>query len=783
MRALVLGFGLAAALWSLGITAAAAQTVQMRSGDHARFVRLVLAIPEAAAWKIGRIPGGYALDMQDPAVLFDTSGVFARIPRSRLAELDPGAGRLGMALACDCHLSAFLWRPDRLVIDLVDGPPPANARYETALDEVISPVLPRVATRPSFGLRTAGTAPVTVARAGPLRPAAPAGLPDPFSDAVQRQNRLVEAERAILDSLARAASQGLLDLPGFAPPVAPPAQDPSKPAAVTAAEAVAPSPPGAKMPEPGASPRPGLAVQTSVDRDRPAAAAAAAELNAAGASCIDSALLDVAAWGDGRDFQSHIGYRYAAVAGELDRPPAGSVEALARSYIHFGFGREALQALALDGAATHERRIMAALAQVVDQEEVTGDVFAGQQGCTTPVALWASLARGSVGGTSEPERLAIVGAYRALPDPLRGHLGNRLAQLFVEAGDTARAAALLNVAAPAVTGGDPAADLTRAEVSARTDGPQAALAQLDTMAKDDPRLTPEAALRLIDMSLEEGREVPAATLELAATLRFENRGSDMAAALGAAEARALTMAGRFDEALALLRTDLSPMSLEEVAALRSGVVGAASARLPDPGFLALAFADLPPGTDAAAGNAVAARLLAAGFAERAAAILATAAEGPDQAERRYLRAEAAVALDQPEVVEAALAGIASPRAARLRARSLAAQGDFAAALTAAAEAPEDGADPGAAWRAGAWQALGSQDGDALLRAASDAVLFPVAVPPDAPPLAERRALLAQAAATRALTVELLDRFAISPDAAPGAVSAATGAGPAPAATN
>lgn len=762
--------------WAAAGGGAVAQTVQMRSGDHARFARLVLAIPESADWRIGRIEGGYALDLQDPAIRFDPSGVFSRIPRNRLAALDPGAGRLGMELACDCHASAFLWRPDRLVIDIVDGPPPSNARYEAALDDVLPPTLPALPARPPLGLsqRAAAAVPVFDPRIGPVVPLSPVGLPDPFADAVRRQDRLAATERAILESLARAASQGLLELPGaetLAQPAAP-APTAAAPPQPAAGAGVAPSAPAATSDMPGAPAptRPGLAVQTSVDRDRPGAPPPA-EVAQDGARCLDTDRVDVPAWGDGRDFPSQIGDRNLAVAGEFDRPAPGSVEALARTYIHFGFGREARQALTLaeEGEAP-DRQILEALARIVDEEPVLTDVFAGQQGCATPVALWAGLARGSVGGTTEAERLAIVLAYRSLPASLRGHLGNRLARLFAEAGDTVRAASLLAVAAPEMTGDAAAAGLTRAEVAAQTEGPEAAIAQLSTLASENPRLTAEAALRLMELALDQGRPLPPETLVLAATLRYESRGSEMASMLAAAEARVLTMEGAFVEALDLLASDLAPMPPETLGGLRSEVVAAAAGRLPDPEFLALAFAELPPGTDAAATNAVAARLLTLGFPDRASAMLSGPAEGADQSERRFLRAEAGIALGRPELVETALAGIEGPRAAQLRARALAAGGDFGAALAAAAASPEAPADSGAAWRAGAWQALGAQD-DPLLRAVSDAMLAPVEVPPDTPPLAERRSLLAQAAETRALTSQLLERFAVGADAAgPPAVS-------------
>jgi hypothetical protein len=743
---------------------AVAETVKIRSGNHPSFVRLVLPITAQADWKIGRTDEGYALELNDPAVTFDTAEVFGRIPRTRLAGLQAGRGRLGLKLACNCHVTAYLWKEDRLVIDIVDGLPPGNARFEGRIDDAAAVVAP-------VALRLPARQPWLPGEVSPS-PLPAMALPDPFAEAARSQDRLAEAERALLESLSHAASQGVLEInpPGKAIPTPRVGGRDEEPDAAARTDREAATDPPPAPPATVVSPlistplRPGVVMQTSVDRDRPQGESAPA-VTQSGAACLDDRHFDVASWGDDRDFQSQMADRHSTLTSEFDVHPAGAVEALARGLVYFGFGREALQAMELDGVRSQDREILKALAKIVDHEPLQTSVFDRQTGCLTPVVLWASLARNSIGGTTQEERTAIVIAYRALPESLRGHIGNKLARLFHQAGDPETAMMLLATARPAVTADRVVAEVAQAEVTIQTEGKAPALARLQNLAAEESRLTPEAVLRLIELSLDQGRPVQGDVLILAATLRHENRGSDMAAALVAAEMRAIIAADRFDDAFVLLDGEIGSTTTEALGSLRSEIVGSLVQRMPDAGFVEFAFSRLPVGINSVAVNAVAARLIDLGFAEHAAQMLSAPAEGPDQAERRYLRAAAALSNGNFMAVELQLAGMTDARAGQLRSTALAAQGDFSGALVQVAAIEGSEPDSSETWRAGAWDQLGRLD-DPLLQAAASAVLSGEEPLSNDRPLAERRALLEQSAATRALATDLLSRFSISTSADP-----------------
>jgi len=785
MRAAVL----CAALW-LAVPAAWAQDVTIRSGEHPAFSRLVLTIPSGSAWSLGRLGDRYALTLPT-GLTVRPDGVFDRIPRSRIATLTADGADLLIDMSCGCHASAFLWRPDRLVIDINDGPAPPGSPFEVDLAGAAQAGTPP-AQPPA---PPAVVLPLVMAVHAPQRVSL---LADPFRTRAADLDRLDALGAALREGVARAATAGLLQtdviaqtgptaiippprardtttavLPGpdaLRPDPAPAARAtvPLQDAAAAQLSASAPDQdatmpevaaiPGAQATAPAATP--GLVFSNAIDRARQAT-----EPGSAPGRCLPDSEFDLPAWASGPDFASEVGWGRAAL-GAGDTPTPDAVEDLARTYLYYGFGREAAVTLSLDGRRSTQREVLLAMAAVIDT--APGDVvdvsaLTGQSDCPGPGALWAALAQGSIADAGDTARIAIETAFRALPPALRIHLAPRLARMFIEAGDPSTAESLLS---PAIAPGQSAsleAALATAEITLTSAGPQPAMAALSELAETDGRMTPAAVLRLMEIAHANGQPLEANVANLAATMQYELRGRPEATALAASRARAALDVKGFAMALDLIDAVDDPA----LAGILTGEAALAIAVGADDATLAeLAFARLGTDLPGAAGNAVAARLLALGFAERALAIVATPTASDDMAERRYLRAGAALALGRWIEAEAALTGLTGERADDLRSRIRAAQGDFAGAIgvaAAAAGAAGEGTppDPALAWRAGDWTALAGDDlGDPLLTAASTARLsVPAeAADPAAPPLAARAALLSQAEATRALAADLLNRF-------------------------
>lgn len=114
--------------------AARAQPVQVISGEHAGFSRLVVMFDTPNDWEFGRVPGGY--ELRTDAILAELVGrqIFSFIPRTRIESVSfPAPGRMFLAVTCNCTGDVFDIRRGRLAIDIKDGGPGRDARFEATL--------------------------------------------------------------------------------------------------------------------------------------------------------------------------------------------------------------------------------------------------------------------------------------------------------------------------------------------------------------------------------------------------------------------------------------------------------------------------------------------------------------------------------------------------------------------------------------------------------------------------------------------------------------------------
>ena len=802
------------ALFLMLASQAWAEVIKVQTGDHPGFTRLVLAIPAGRDWRLGRQGNGYEIESGDATDSFDLRSAFDLIGRDRLAGLttEVHRGRLNLTLACLCHATATRWQTDWLIVDIVDGPAPPASPFEMPLDRLTEPMVadadsasldgfaiaPFAGKLAEFGLVPANpvaekaddTLILPLVMIGQSDVALPAMIPtsppiptdNAPSELSENNEQIGAAEQAIIESFARAASQGVLDVAAAPVPMAKPEDPQDQPAHETddhmADTHMSAGTLDAQLHPLNAKPnsllqfvlqpldpdQPGITSHTSFDQNLPPVQPLDAS-TATGDRCLDSALFEMEEWGDERDFSTQIGEKLSALTTEFDVYPEGSVEALVRNYLYFGFGREALQALKLDGSDSQQRRVMAAMAHVTDQESDPSGLLESQLGCATQAAIWTTLSRRTLVGTTAVERAAATEGFRTLPSMLRGHLGVQFAQILTNFGDTHTADSVLNSAREHVTADRPETDIAAADIALVTQGSAAAIPALEAIAAEDIRLTPAALVQLITLTLDDGQELDPELISLADSMIFEHRGEQTGAALIAVQARALTARGAYNEALFLLEGDVAPMDAGQVAALRSAAIQSLTNTSVDAAFLNFAFDALPETGSAAVENAVATRLLTLGFADRAGTLLISPATGADARDRKYLQADIAIAQGEYTAVEGYLAGMSDPRAAETKARALAAQGDFAAASSSQDILPGTATDPAEAWRAGEWSVLVQSD-DPLLQAASDAILATPGVLDPKTTLAASRALLEQATATQDLAGQLLDRFAIDPAMAP-----------------
>ncbi|RYG91462.1 hypothetical protein EU803_10245 [Loktanella sp. IMCC34160] len=776
----------AAPVWALD--------VPVRSGEHGAFTRLAMPLPADVTWTVGRTDTGYGVRLDDADTEFDLASVFARIGRNRIAGLRSAEdGTLRIDLGCDCHLIAYRFRDQWLVLDVRDGPAAPDSPFEdpfveteVASNETVptrpAPAmrLPLIFDHPAVGqgseMRTASAVPSPSAQPQSdlppedhrADPSAKPHVPDPFDVAPGLDVASEESEAALAETIARAVSQGLLS-PSDGQPhssTAPEQPEPHRediaPAETVAAPPIVSDQTDGMPDEQAAHLWPGITAETSIDRERPAAQGAPGTLEDTGA-CLPESYFAVGDWGDDRDFPTQIAERRAALTAEFDLVPEGAPLALARTYIFFGFGREAKRALQMDGVGSQERSVLLALAALVDGEQAPFPILDSQLECAGPGVLWALL---SVDGRTKGSPIdtnSIRRAFRDLPVALQGHIGNRLSEALVAAGETEVARLILERSEPAVTGATPEAEMARAEIAVADQDHAGARTALDEAVQSDIRMPPEAILRLFELSHADRAPVEESVFLLSEAYRFENRGTRLAVDLAVAEMRARLDLGQFDVAAGLLDTVAHDIPTAELRDLTSEAALALARDASDLDFLRLSLSRLSAGLLPDAEHALARRLLDLGFPDRARSLILSGTDREFAEERRYLRAESAIALGRPEDAIEELSGMSGETAARLRTHALAALGDYGAALSAGAALPKSEDLTETAWRAGAWAQLEGSD-EAVLRDAAGAM----ANRPDAdtavlPSLSAGRDALTASEGSREIIDRLLQRFPTEPN--------------------
>ncbi len=722
---------IAALILALAAGPALGDAVPVRSGEHGAFTRLVLAFESyPAGWQLARGARGYELTTGG-SHRFDSAAVFERIGRDRIGGLrQPGPGRLFIDLDCDCTARGFRFGPSWVVVD-IEGPadsawPRPTAAADAAVPDPVLPITLRPELRGEAGL-DGSLAP---------RPAPPARPPVPVLEPVTDSARVDAARQMVLEQMQRALSQGLVDPAPEAP------LDPADPDA------------GALPPDPDREVD-NVAAETAVDRDR----AKPLPDTPAPAPCTAEAELDLAGWGGTGEAAADIATARRAVMGEFDRPDPVAVRTLARVYIHYGFGAEARAVLAEFAEDDPEAPLLDALAAIMDAGRApAGNPLQGQLACPGPAALWAVLARPELAPLAPVNAPEIRRHFSALPLAIRRHLGPVLAERLLDAGHDGLAASVR--AAIERAGGAETSGL--AVMQARFDRERgdadSAAARLDTVVAADDALSPRALIDLVELLVAQDRAVPARLVETAAAYAFERRGTGEGAELKRVELLALAQNGAHNAAL------------DELARVTAGPGDAPAAMAALPEILSRMISDAHP-ADLARGvfahrdlltaeivppaqrRDLARRLMQAGLAETALALLKDSPDPPDP-EDRLLRAEIHLALDNPEAALSALNRLAGARTEAVRSRALARLGRHDTAL-AAAEQAADAADLSAfAWRAGRWDQV-AEIGTAEQREAVSLVLD-AAPAPAGPGLATSRALLDESAETRRALRALLD---------------------------
>ncbi len=708
---------------------ATAEVASVTTGEHAGFTRIVLTFPSPSRWSLRRDTDGYVLDAATADLRYDLSRVFDRIPRDRLSAVwaEPDTGALRLKVGCACHAMAFDLRPGLLVIDLRDGPPPADSPFEAAVGGGGLPALTAQAPR-----RPLRRPPETAPRDGaprdgydwlvsrnqlPASPPAKASVTPAHPPPAVAMADEAALRGAMLEHLARGAALGVVEM--------------ALPETKDAAEAQTMEP----MEQVQIYGEAGIGLRTGKTTTA---------LTGEGSACPGDVALALAEWGDEKPVAEALSRRTAALTGEFDRPDPTATARAVRYLLYLGFGAEARQIMQVMALDTPERPLWEGLTHLLDDEADPADAFAGMEVCDGSAALWAVLSAHDLPPGASTQRAAVLRAFSALPLHLRRDLGPRLADRFLDAEDLGAARAVQDAILRAPGDAGPGAALMATRLDA-AEGQPVSAARLDALETAPGSVGVEATLMAVEAALKVSTPPdPALAASVEALLR-EYAGAEEAPALRRAAALLRALGGDEPGAFALADEAVT-LEIWQVLADHGG----------DGALLEAAVGTTPPGAlPLAVRRTIATRLLGLGLPDPALAWLPRGEGASDL----VIAARAHLAKGDGRTALRLIGGRDLPEAAALRAKAMQQLGDPSA--VAAFAALEDGEGLERARRAtGDWAAVAAGDTDVWTEAAALAV--PASPVPDEGPLARSTRLIAEADAARSRIASLLAATAPTP---------------------
>lgn len=720
---------------------AMAETAVVRSGAHPGFSRLVLEFDTPVAWSYRRRGTSVLLSIERKDLSLDFSQVFNRIGHERLANIALVDGEIIIDLNadCGCALDLFELRPGLLVVDARDpGTEPSHPELLVAADE--SPERPR---RPTTPARKAVLPRAELPVYGDF---APDTHPEPIPDAApsvstaleasQNTRQAVQAMQSLLvEQLGRAAAQGLVDAELPFDPLDPPS------------DSLAQTEPLPDTPKTQAQ----LDAHTSMDRDLGELPFVA--MTDLGRPCLAEELVTVSGWNPDANFGTSIAAGRRELYREFDKLDPVSARRLARNYLYFGFGAEAIAILNLIDTPTEGDRVQQEIGRLLDSEPIDDlTLFQNQIGCASAAAMWAALALPELPPNTEMNREAIVLSFSDLPGHVRQNLGPRLAKRFIDRGDLAMAAHLRQTITRAIGSENPAlldAQMTRARgEDLEADRKLSNLAEANT---DD---APQALIALFQRRWADGYALSPDQVALAEALAFEHRATETGKALVEAAILSMSRNKAFDAAFDRLNALSEDLALQ----IRDQVFAELVSRGQDAAFLhhVLARNDSVQTLHASTKMNIADRLLDLDLTQSAQRILGSE-PGEDNARFRFLQARIALARGAPRDALNHLAGQSDEPAQLLRAQAYSALGQWQRAADAYDAAGDTDGAHRAAWHAGDWEALGAEASEPE-RQMADYMRTPSPAKATAEPtLAEAASQLTRSASLRDALASLLQR--------------------------
>lgn len=680
-------------LFSIGFAlladAALAAPATVRAGEHNGFTRLVIDLPEPTGF---RLVGekNIKIEIESAGDGFDVSKAMIRLGAGRIRNISQGASatELSVDLGCDCKVHAR-FEGAMLVVDVSGAAKLASLRPK---------MRPQSMTR-KLSVEDQGESQrrdVTLPLIVQAKPDE-VGLPGPvdalskalddFESVEKLEQERSNTKQALLDQFARGMSQGLVT---------------PRSTAVTSGLADGVGIITGSVPRNDQPAGRNLTAFTSADRDFANRQHGSAQPEVS-SRCAAEKSFDLTNWRGQESFEERVGGLRQSLFKEFDKIDAVQVHELAKAYISFGFGAEALAVLDATQSGMRSENLTA-MAQIVDGGKVSVLPASWRIDCDGPAALWAFMGGQRADGILSLNERALVRTFGTLPVQLKSEFAPSLTQDLREIGSNDTADEIVRLAQR----GQRFKKEQLTVLAAQVEGEPAQVEQaLREVVEGNNGGSAKALVNLLDVQLSAKLAIAPADIELAFAYASELRREPIAADLLRVAAEAMIETGAYEEGFEQLFSLLDRLDSNKARRALSRAFTVLSDEAGDVDYLKIA---LKARRYAARANPesqhqIAKRALTLGFADLAISYIVYASPNEAETERRLLRADAYLLEEHVDQALSELVGLKGKEANRLRAKALQRGGEHQKAVVELQSVGAVELAAEAAWLAGDISAL------------------------------------------------------------------------------
>lgn len=687
--------------------------IPLRSGAHESFSRVVFDVPRGTDWTFEVQETSSFLRLEGHTAGFDTSRVFDRIDRTHVRSVSATDSSVEIEFNCNCTANATLVDETMIVVDIRLSPPeitdvsaevPKRWFSGSSDTRLAFPVLSQEE------LTTPQIRPTELATR--LDEPGPTSLPSPPLPSQDHEIKsLQQAQQKLAEHIGMAATRGVLRPKNSQIDILTAQRQPQ--IDIEIFDSSIKENGDQQMPAPI-----GGNLRISASNDVPTSLTDTQRTSTQfGARCLDPQDVAVQDWAVSENFNQSVSTWRRQLFSDRDTLNSEAAVSLAKVYLHFGFGPEAIQVLEMSSDLAQENAVLIDMGKIMEfGGGAQGEYLQNFVDCDSEVALWAQLASTSLSSSQSINTDAALKALSALPWHLRTFLAPILSQKLLDYGD--KDAANMALRSLERTGNEslPDAELARAELELASGNTRDAQARLSNIVSSNSEQSAQALITYVDTQFDAGVQIDDDIATLVEAYAVEMRDDPLGEALRRAHVLALAKSGQYSKAFEELERLSFAHDKTTTAQLRSAALTLLADNADDVEFLELAFQNATidrPAIDPAARISVAQRLTQLGFFQEAEMLLPQQTQHPMTQKHRILRAEIALGLQRPEEASAILGRTEGEAADRLRALARLENEDYTEAYNLFNQLGDPQSKGHTAWMSEDWLELSAAGGSVI----------------------------------------------------------------------